>query len=73
MFEVLETAIRPLTLNPKVLEVAYELYLQAPETSSPTINLRELSRRTGATLLECRNAIVQAHQVGRFPDCSLSS
>jgi hypothetical protein len=60
-------------LNSKVLEVAYELYLQAPQSSNPIINLKELSRRTGAGLLECRNAIVEANQLGRFPNCLLES
>lgn len=71
MLNWLETTIRPLQLNAQVLEVAYELYLQAPQESYPTINLHELARRTGASLLECRNAIVEANQLGRFPQCSL--
>jgi len=73
MLNVLEATIKPLMLNHKVLEVAYELYLQAPQSSHPLINLRELSRRTGESLLECRNAIVEAHQLGRFPQCALES
>jgi hypothetical protein len=59
-------------LNTNVLEIAYDLYLQAPQTSSPTIDLKELSRKTGSSLLECRNAIVEANQLGRFPNCTLS-
>ncbi|HEY9862156.1 MAG TPA: hypothetical protein V6D16_21860 [Candidatus Obscuribacterales bacterium] len=71
MFSLLETTIRPLQLNSRVLEVAYELYLQAPQASHPGINLQELSRRTEVSLIECRNAIVEANQVGRFLNCSL--
>lgn len=71
MFNLLETTIRPLQLNYRVLEVGYELYLQAPQESHPTINLQELSRLTGASLLECRNTIVEANQLGKFPNCSL--
>lgn len=73
MLDVLQATIKPLMLNDKVLEVAYELYLQAPQSSHPLINLRELSRRTGSSLLECRNAIVEAHQLGRFPQCALDA
>ncbi len=73
MFEVLERSIRPLTLNLKVLEVAYELYLQAPQSYCPTISLKEVSIRTGLGMLECRNAIVEANRLGRFPDCALES
>jgi hypothetical protein len=73
MLDVLQATIKPLMLNDKVLEVAYELYLQAPPSSHPLINLRELSRRTGTSLLECRNAIVEAHQLGRFPQCALEA
>lgn len=73
MFNVLEATVKPLMLNHKVLEVAYELYLQAPQSTNPVISLRELSRRTGKTLLECRNAIVEANGLGRFPDCALES
>ncbi|HEY9697761.1 MAG TPA: hypothetical protein V6D10_10890 [Trichocoleus sp.] len=73
MFNVIEAMVRPLTLNTQVLEVAYELYLKAPQSSSPEISLQELSRKTGSSLLECRNAIVEAHRVGRFPSCSLCS
>ncbi len=73
MFNVLEATVKPLMLNHKVLEVAYELYLQAPQSANPVINLRDLSRRTGKPLLECRNAIVEANGLGRFPDCALES
>ena len=58
-------------LNSQVLEVAYELYLKAPQESYPVIDLRELSQRTGASLLECRNAIVEANRLGQFPKCAL--
>ncbi len=71
MFELLEATVKPLFLNSKVLDVAYDLYLNAPEETYPTINLHELSRRTGVSLLECRNAIVEANKLGRFPKCSL--
>ncbi len=73
MFDLVEATVKPLMLNYKVLEVAYELYLQAPQSSSPVISLQEVSRRTGKSLLECRNAIVEANQLGRFPNCSLES
>jgi hypothetical protein len=73
MFNVLEATVRPLVLNSKVLEVAYELYLSAPQSAYPAINLRELSHRTGAGLLECRNAVVEANRHGRFPQCSLET
>ncbi|NJN57308.1 MAG: hypothetical protein HC879_07275 [Leptolyngbyaceae cyanobacterium SL_5_9] len=73
MFSLLEATVKPLLLNTKVLEAAYELYLQAPQSEHPEIDLKELSNRTGASLLECRNAIVGAHEVGRFPKCSLRS
>lgn len=73
MFDVVGATVRPLMLNMKVLEAAYELYLSAPQSSHPLINLQELSRKTGKSLLECRNAIVEANQLGRFPDCALES
>lgn len=73
MFQVIDSMVRPLTLNSKVLEVAYELYLKAAQDYYPSICLRELSQRTGASLLECRNAIVEANKLGRFPNCSLQS
>ncbi|MGI0486643.1 hypothetical protein ACN4EK_14485 [Pantanalinema rosaneae CENA516] len=68
--KVLEPSV---PLNDRVLETAYELYLQAPQASSPMICLHELSRKTGSSLWECRNAIVAANKAGRFPNCSLSS
>ncbi len=71
MFQLLEKTITPLSLNTRILEVAYELYLQAPQQSEPVIPLRHLADRTGASLLECRNTIVAAHRVGRFPPCTL--
>lgn len=71
MFQLVEATVRPLRLNRRVLEAAYELYLQAAQASHPQINLRELSQRTGVSLLDCRNAIVEANQMGRFPNCSL--
>lgn len=73
MFELLESTIKPLSLNSKVLDVAYELYLQAPQETYPTIELRSLSQKTGKSLLECRNAIVEANKLGRFPDCKLQT
>ncbi|MBW4470404.1 MAG: hypothetical protein KME45_08345 [Stenomitos rutilans HA7619-LM2] len=73
MFDVLSASVRPLMLNSKVLDVAYELYLAAPLSNYPTINLKELSRQTGASLLECRNAIVEANRHGRFPQCELET
>lgn len=65
--------MRGLTLNGKVLDVAYELYLQAPQQIYPEINLRELAQRTGLGVLECRNAIVEANRLGQFPNCTLHS
>jgi hypothetical protein len=73
MFEVLESTIRPLSLNSKILDVAYELYLEAPESYCPTIDLRVLARKTGKSLLDCRNAIVAANRLERFPNCQLKS
>ncbi|XHX76083.1 MAG: hypothetical protein RBJ76_16720 [Stenomitos frigidus ULC029] len=73
MFNVLEATVRPLMLNGKVLDVAYELYLTAPPSSHPVISLQELSRKTGASLLECRNAVVEANRHGRFPQCALET
>ncbi|MGG6294334.1 hypothetical protein ACQ4M4_07925 [Leptolyngbya sp. AN02str] len=71
MFNLLEATVKPLMLNTKILEVAYEMYLEAPQSIHPVINLRDLSYRTGASLLECRNAIVEAYNLGRFPQCAL--
>lgn len=73
MFEVLEASIKPLALNAKLLEIAYELYLAAPQDSHPTIDLRVLAHRTGKSLLYCRNEIVEANKLGRFPNCTLQS
>jgi hypothetical protein len=73
MFNVLDVAVRPLMLNTKLLDVAYELYLASPPSSYPVIKLEELSRKTGASLLECRNAIVEANRHGRFPQCALET
>ncbi|HEY9661223.1 MAG TPA: hypothetical protein V6C65_22445 [Allocoleopsis sp.] len=73
MLELLQTAISPLTLNTKVLSVAYELYAVAPQDSHPVIDLKVVSQRTGVSLLDCRNAIVEANRLGRFPNCSLKS
>lgn len=72
MFNLIEKTIQPLQLNSKILDVAYELYLKAPQSDYPVINLKELSRQTGASILECRNAIVSANRVNRFPKCALS-
>lgn len=73
MFDLIEATVKPLSLNTSILEAAYELYLAAPQSSHPTIDLRRLARITGKSLLTCRNAIVEAHRLGRFPDCSLES
>ena len=70
---LVESTVKPLTLNWTILEVAYELYLKAPQDSHPLINLREVSRRTGASMLECRNTIVEANKLGKFPNCMLES
>jgi hypothetical protein len=73
---MLSLIARTLIADPQeaeILEVAYELYLQAPEDSHPLISLKALSRVTGASPLVCRNAIVTANQQGRFPNCSLAS
>jgi hypothetical protein len=73
MLNLMEATVKPLMLNHKVLEAAYELYLEASQSSYPVIDLRTLSRKTGKSLLECRNAIVEANQLGRFPNCALES
>jgi hypothetical protein len=73
MFDLIEATVKPLMLNEKVLNVAYELYLKAPQAQYPIIDLKVLSARTGVGLLECRNAIVEANQLGRFPNCSLQA
>ncbi|MDX2100594.1 MAG: hypothetical protein SFW36_22680 [Leptolyngbyaceae cyanobacterium bins.59] len=71
MFDVIGATIQPMLEKSKVLEIAYDLYLEAPQSSSPEINLREVAQRTGVSLFECRNAIVTANRSGRFPNCSL--
>jgi hypothetical protein len=68
MLDVLNATVRPLLLDDQVLEVAYKLYMTAP---SPTISLKRLSEMTGKSPLRCRNAIVEANGLGRFPDCEL--
>jgi hypothetical protein len=72
MFDLVKATVKPLMLNHKVLEAAYDLYLQAPQAQYPVIDLNILSKRTGVSRLECRNAIVEANQLGRFPNCSLN-
>ncbi|MBE9138778.1 hypothetical protein IQ254_16520 [Nodosilinea sp. LEGE 07088] len=71
MLDVLSSTVRPLLLDDQVLEAAYKLYMTAPHASSPAISLRRLSDMTGKTPLRCRNAIVEANGLGRFPDCEL--
>jgi hypothetical protein len=71
MFNLIEPKPRSLMLNAKVLDAAYELYLQAPQEVYPAIDLREVAHRTGVSLLECRNAIVEANRLGQFPNCTL--
>ncbi|MEL6402045.1 MAG: hypothetical protein AAFR26_23680 [Cyanobacteria bacterium J06626_4] len=71
MLEVLKSTVKPLLLDEKVLEAAYSIYLTAPRTNAPAISLRQLSRATGKSPLNCRNAIVEANSLGRFPDCEL--
>jgi hypothetical protein len=71
-FSSLAKVLEPTQLNSNVLETAYELYLAAAQESFPVINLKELSERTGASLIDCRNTIVTANKMGRFPKCSLS-
>lgn len=73
MLEVLKSTIKPLMLDEQVLEAAYNLYLTSPHSSSPAISLKRLSEITGKTPLRCRNAIVEANGVGRFPNCELHS
>lgn len=70
MFDVLQSSVKPLLLDEKVLEAAYSLYLSASE-SVPVISLQQLARATGKSPLKCRNAIVEANSLGRFPDCEL--
>ncbi len=73
MFNVIAKTLNVRPLDQDILEVAYDLYLQAPESSHPLINLKEVAQQTGETPLKCRNAIVSACQAGRFPNCSLAS
>lgn len=71
MLEVLKSTVRPLLLDEQVLEAAYSLYLQSPKTRLPAISLRRVATLTGKSPLRCRNAIVEANGLGRFPDCEL--
>lgn len=71
MLEVLKSTVKPLLLDEQVLEAAYSLYLQAPKTRMPAISLRHVATLTGKSPLRCRNAIVEANGLGRFPDCEL--
>ena len=71
MLDVIKSTVRPLLLDERVLEVAYALYLAAPQSSSPIISLNVVAAKTGKSPLHCRNAIVEANRVGRFPDCAL--
>lgn len=73
MFNVIAKTLNVRPLDQDILEVAYDLYLQAPESSHPLINLKEVAQQTGESPLHCRNAIVSACQAGRFPNCSLAS
>ena len=73
MLNVIAKTLNVRPLDQDILEVAYDLYLQAPESSHPLINLKEVAQQTGETPLKCRNAIVSACQAGRFPNCSLAS
>ena len=71
MLDVISSTVKPLLLDDQVLEVAYKLYMRAPHSSSPAISLKRLSDLTGKSPLRCRNAIVEANGLGRFPDCEL--
>jgi hypothetical protein len=71
MLDVISSTVRPLLLDDQVLEAAYKLYMTAPHASSPAISLKRLSDITGKSPLRCRNAIVEANGLGRFPDCEL--
>jgi len=73
MLDAIQSTVRPLMLDEHVLEEAYKLYLAAPQSSLPIIDLRSLSDATGKKLLYCRNTIVEANSLGRFPDCSLQT
>ncbi|MGB3512433.1 MAG: hypothetical protein WBA93_24980 [Microcoleaceae cyanobacterium] len=73
LLDTVETVGKTFTVNPKILETAYELYLQPNQSSHPLIEIKQVSPRTGASLLECRDTIVKANKAGEFPDCSLES
>ncbi|MEB3214253.1 MAG: hypothetical protein VKL39_23090 [Leptolyngbyaceae bacterium] len=73
MLELIKSTVKPLSLDYTVLEAAYALYLEAPQAVSPVISLKALSKKTGKSMLHCRNTIVEANAMGRFPDCSLQS
>jgi hypothetical protein len=73
MLNLLTQSVAVKSLNLDILEAAFELYLEAPQESHPKISLTTLSQRTGASPLKCRNAIVDACKMGRFPNCSLSA
>ncbi|TVP65548.1 MAG: hypothetical protein EA342_14200 [Leptolyngbya sp. LCM1.Bin17] len=71
MLDLVQATVRPLMLDEQVLEVAYRLYLKAPKATLPTISIQALVQQTGKSPLQCRNAIVEANSLGRFPDCEL--
>lgn len=71
MLDLVQATVRPLLLDEQVLEVAYKLYLKAPKASLPAISIQTLVQQTGKSPLQCRNAIVEANTLGRFPDCEL--
>jgi hypothetical protein len=71
MLEVIKSSVKPLFLDEQVLEAAYGLYMTAPPARTPAISLQRLAKLTGKTPLRCRNAIVEANRLGRFPDCEL--
>jgi hypothetical protein len=71
MLDMISSTVRPLLLDDQVLEVAYGLYMEAASGGPPAISLKQLSNITGKTPLRCRNAIVEANELGRFPNCEL--
>jgi len=71
MFNVVKSTVKTLMLDEQILEPAYQLYLQARSPGIPAISLQKLANLTGESCLSCRNAIVAANRVGRFPDCEL--
>ena len=71
MLEVLKSTVKPLLLDEKVLEAAYSIYMAAPHSQLPVISLKQVSQATGKSPLSCRNAIIEANGLGRFPDCEL--